>query len=75
VDYNERPDIFSLVTELALALRKLASPKFNKSAVRALHNPEMIKEYLRDKRYLNQAARRGHLWPANSPPTFGISSA
>ena len=61
VGYNERRDSFTPATELMLVLRKSAKPKFNKSAVREPYPAATIKEYLRDKRYQNQAARRRHL--------------
>lgn len=61
VGYRERRDSFTPATELMLVLRKSAKPKFNKSAVREPYAAETIQEYLRDKRYQNQAARRRHL--------------
>ncbi|MDD5139640.1 MAG: site-specific DNA-methyltransferase [Verrucomicrobiales bacterium] len=61
VGYNERRDSFTPATELILVLRKSAKPKFNKSAVREPYDAATIKEYLRDKRYQDQAARRRHL--------------
>lgn len=61
VGYNERRDSFTPATEMILVLRKSADPKFNKHAVREPYNAATIQEYLRDKRYQNQAARRRHL--------------
>jgi site-specific DNA-methyltransferase (adenine-specific) len=61
VGYNERRDSFTPATELILVLRKSAKPKFNKSAVREPYAAATIQEYLRDKRYQDQAARRRHL--------------
>jgi site-specific DNA-methyltransferase (adenine-specific) len=61
VGYNERRDSFTPATELILVLRKSARPKFNKSAVREPYDAATLKEYLRDKRYKNLAARRRHL--------------
>jgi DNA modification methylase len=61
VGYNERRDSFTPATELILVLRKSAKPKFNKAAVREPYDQATIKEYLRDKRYQDQAARRRHL--------------
>ena len=61
VGYRERRDSFTPATELMLVLRKSAQPKFNKSAVREPYDTATIKEYLRDKRYHDQAARRRHL--------------
>ena len=59
--YNERSDSFTPATEMILVLRKSAKPKFNKSAVREPYNDAMVKEYLRDSRYKNRAARARHL--------------
>jgi DNA modification methylase len=61
VGYNERRDSFTPATEMILVLRKSAKPKFNKTAVREPYDATTIKEYLRDKRYQDQAARRQHL--------------
>jgi DNA modification methylase len=61
VGYNERRDSFTPAAEMILVLRKSAKPKFNKSAVRETYDDATIKEYLRDKRYQNLAARRRHL--------------
>ena len=61
VGYNERRDSFTPATEMILVLRKSAKPKFNKPAVREPYDAATIKEYLRDKRYQDQAARRRHL--------------
>lgn len=61
VGYRERRDSFTPATEMILVLRKSAKPKFNKAAVREPYDAATIKEYLRDKRYQDQAARRRHL--------------
>jgi site-specific DNA-methyltransferase (adenine-specific) len=61
VGYNERRNSFTPATELILVLRKSVKPKFHKAAVREPYDAATIKEYLRDKRYQNQAARRRHL--------------
>jgi site-specific DNA-methyltransferase (adenine-specific) len=61
VGYNVRRDSFTPATELILVLRKSARPKFHKSAVRESYDAATVKEYLRDKRYQNLAARRRHL--------------
>lgn len=61
VGYNERRDSFTPATELILVLRKSAKPWFNKSAVREPYDEATIREYLRDPRYKDKAARRRHL--------------
>jgi DNA modification methylase len=61
VGYNERRDSFTPAYEMILVLRKSDAPKFNKDAVREAYSPEKIKEYLKDKRYKDLAARRQHL--------------
>ncbi len=61
VGYNERRDSCTPATELILVPHKSTEPKFNKHAVREPYDAATIKEYLRDKRYQNQAARRRHL--------------
>ena len=61
VGYRERRDSFTPATELILVLRKSAKPRFNKPTVREPYDAATIKEYLRDKRYQNQAGRRRHL--------------
>jgi DNA modification methylase len=61
VGYNERRDSFTPATEMILVLRKAHKPKFNKSVVREPYDAATIKEYLRDNRYKNRAARKRHL--------------
>jgi site-specific DNA-methyltransferase (adenine-specific) len=61
VGYHERRDSFTPATEMILVLRKSARPKFDKSAVREPYDVKTVKEYLRDKRYKNLAARRRQL--------------
>lgn len=61
VGYNVRRDSFTPATEMILALRKSARPKFNKSAVREPYDAKTIQEYLRDPRYKNRAERERHL--------------
>jgi site-specific DNA-methyltransferase (adenine-specific) len=61
VGYNERRDSFTPAYEMILVLRKGEAPKFNKDAVRVPYAPEIIKQYLRDKRYKDMDARMKHL--------------
>ena len=61
VGYRERRDSFTPATELILVQRKSAKPKFTKPAMREPYDAATIKEFLRDKRYHNEAGRRRHL--------------
>lgn len=61
VGYNVRRDSFTPATELILVLRKSAKPKFQKHAVREPYDAKTVKEYLRDPRYKDRAARERHL--------------
>lgn len=61
VGYNERRDSFTPATELMLVLRKSDEPKFNKHAVREPYDEATIRQYLKDPRYKDLAARRRHL--------------
>ena len=61
VGYNERRDSFTPAYEMILVLRKGATAKFNKDAVRCPYSAETITAYLRDKRYKDRDARLRHL--------------
>ena len=61
VGYNERRDSFTPAYEMILVLRKGATAKFNKDAVRCPYSAETIAAYLRDKRYKDRDARLRHL--------------
>lgn len=62
VGYNERRDSFTPAYEMILVLRKDgAPPYFDKDAVREPYDARTIREYSRDRRYKNRAARLAHL--------------
>jgi DNA modification methylase len=62
VGYNERSDSFTPQYEMILVLRHpLATPFFDKDAVRIPYDDDTIQLYLRDKRYRNRETRRRHL--------------
>lgn len=60
--YNERRDSFTPAYEMILVLRKEGAPPFfDKDAVREPYDARTIREYSRDRRYKNKAARLAHL--------------
>ena len=61
VGYRERRDSFTPATEMILVLRKGDRVQFNKDAVREPYDAATVREYLRDKRYKDRAARERHL--------------
>jgi DNA modification methylase len=61
VGYDERRDSFTPQYEMILVLRKGEKVKFIKDAVRIPYDEATIATYLRDKRYKDKAARKGHL--------------
>jgi DNA modification methylase len=61
VGYNDRRDSFTPAYEMILVLRKDGPVYFDKDAVREPYDETTIAEYLRDKRYKDEAARRSHL--------------
>jgi len=61
VGYNERRDSFTPACEMILVLRKTATPKFYKEAVREPYDEETIQAYLKDPRYKDKERRLAHL--------------
>ncbi|HEX8832670.1 MAG TPA: site-specific DNA-methyltransferase [Abditibacteriaceae bacterium] len=61
VGYNERRDSFTPCYEMILVLRKDGPICFDKNAVREPYDERTRKQYARDKRYADRAAREAHL--------------